>query len=114
MQFTLVLCRRVLLLAFSVLFLSKAVVCSSGDCSPEFKACLERCEEGVCQDPATARLPRSLRMFFWTCRDNCKYTCMHIITTHDQANGREVQQFYGKWPFYRLGGIQEPASVAFS
>jgi len=25
-----------------------------------------------------------------------------------------VEQFYGKWPFWRLAGMQEPASVAFS
>jgi hypothetical protein len=31
-----------------------------------------------------------------------------------EGNDYRTHQFYGKWPFWRLGGIQEPASVAFS
>ena len=29
-------------------------------------------------------------------------------------SGRRIQQYHGKWPFWRLAGMQEPASVAFS
>lgn len=50
----------------------------------------------------------------WTCTDDCKYACMHQITDRDIARGVQVQQYYGKWPFWRLLGMQEPASVAFS
>jgi len=31
-----------------------------------------------------------------------------------EQNNIPVQQFYGKWPFVRLFGLQEPASVLFS
>jgi hypothetical protein len=39
---------------------------------------------------------------------------MHDITDQAVATGRGIQQYYGKWPFWRFAGIQEPASVMFS
>ncbi|KAL9638122.1 MAG: hypothetical protein Q9164_001765 [Protoblastenia rupestris] len=59
-----------------------------------------------------------LRLFFWTCPTNCDYVCQHIIT--DRRISREppmlnpIVQYHGKWPFDRLLGMQEPASVLFS
>lgn len=79
-------------------------------------------------------LPLSLRLTFWTCPDECSYECMHNLTDRNTVPSprsfsiniqqqlydleglppREVVQFHGKWPFYRLWGIQEPLSVLFS
>ncbi|KXJ14095.1 Post-GPI attachment to proteins factor 3 [Exaiptasia diaphana] len=39
---------------------------------------------------------------------------MHEITANDVANDRPIKQFYGKWPFVRFLGVQEPASTLFS
>ncbi|RXW22913.1 hypothetical protein EST38_g2960 [Candolleomyces aberdarensis] len=39
---------------------------------------------------------------------------MHSITAKAISSGRPVQQYYGKWPFWRYAGMQEPASVVFS
>ncbi|RUS18091.1 Mn2+ homeostasis protein Per1 [Endogone sp. FLAS-F59071] len=39
---------------------------------------------------------------------------MQTITEVAKLAKKPVIQYYGKWPFYRLWGIQEPASVAFS
>ncbi|PPQ82382.1 hypothetical protein CVT25_008343 [Psilocybe cyanescens] len=58
--------------------------------------------------------PFILRLTRWTCTDDCKYRCMHEITDVDTRSGNPVQQYYGKWPFWRVIGIQEPASVLFS
>ncbi|KAG2020983.1 PER1 [Coprinopsis cinerea AmutBmut pab1-1] len=30
------------------------------------------------------------------------------------SSGKKVHQYYGKWPFWRFAGMQEPASVVFS
>lgn len=53
-------------------------------------------------------------VLLWTCHDECIYHCMwrttHTFVNRDWA----VPQFYGKWPFARFFGIQEPASVFFS
>lgn len=73
-----------------------------------------------------------LRLLRWTCEDECKYECMWK-TVDSFANRKwRVPQFYGKvnvcilqvfiifiyyyfqWPFIRIFGIQEPASVVFS
>lgn len=59
-----------------------------------------------------------LRLLLWTCPSNCDYTCQHIITDRrifsDPPVLNPVLQFHGKWPFYRVMGIQEPFSVLFS
>lgn len=59
-------------------------------------------------------MPLALRLTRWTCTDDCQYVCMHEITSRDVERGAPVQQYYGKWPFWRFAGMQEPASVAFS
>lgn len=54
------------------------------------------------------------RLMLWTCSSECDQTCQHIITDRRVARGEPVVQFHGKWPFHRLLGMQEPASVLFS
>ncbi|KIY48237.1 Per1-like protein [Fistulina hepatica ATCC 64428] len=83
---------------------------SSGDRAVEFRNCVDKCTVDAC--PRV--LPLFLRLTMWTCPDDCKYTCMHAITDVAITSGFRVQQYYGKWPFWRLAGMQEPASVAFS
>ncbi|THV06924.1 Per1-like protein [Dendrothele bispora CBS 962.96] len=85
---------------------------SAGDRSQEFKDCVSYCNSTQCHQPQL--LPLSLRLTRWTCTDNCKYTCMHQLTTKTIESGTKIVQYYGKWPFWRFAGMQEPASVAFS
>lgn len=53
-------------------------------------------------------------VFLWTCHDECGYHCMWRTTNAFVSRDWAVPQFYGKWPFKRILGIQEPASVFFS
>lgn len=39
---------------------------------------------------------------------------MHQMTELYKQNGHPTLQYYGKWPFTRFMGLQEPASVLFS
>jgi len=102
---------------FSWFYLVQA---SSGDRSPEFQTCAAQCVNIACSssnnDTPPLVLPLSLRLTFWSCSDDCEYRCMHAIT--DRAvlhpDQEEIQQYYGKWPFWRFLGMQEPASVLFS
>ncbi|KAJ6606174.1 Per1-like protein [Mycena vulgaris] len=91
-----------------------AVWASSGDRSPEFEICLKRCGSTRCSPSRHVSLSIPLRLTRWTCEDDCKYSCMHDITTRNIRLGDRIHQYYGKWPFWRLAGMQEPASVAFS
>ena len=91
--------------------LTSSVYASSGDRSFEFVDSVNLCKTQQC---STKILALPLRVTRWTCTDDCKYQCMHQITDRDLQRGKPVQQYYGKWPFWRLAGMQEPASVAFS
>lgn len=53
-------------------------------------------------------------ILLWSCHDECVYRCMWRTTNAFVARQWDVPQFYGKWPFKRFFGIQEPASVIFS
>ncbi|KLO14887.1 Per1-like protein [Schizopora paradoxa] len=104
------------LLAFLVL--APPALASSGDRLPEYQTCLSYCLSSSCSTPNA--LPLTLRLTQWTCLDNCKYSCTHSVTdlllARAQSEGKDpkVHQFHGKWPFWRLAGMQEPASVLFS
>lgn len=58
------------------------------------------------------------RLLLWTCPAECDYTCQHITTARRRARDPPLRdpvvQYHGKWPFHRLLGMQEPASVLFS
>ncbi|ORX93038.1 Per1-like protein [Basidiobolus meristosporus CBS 931.73] len=85
---------------------------SYGDRQPVFNDCVSNCERSVCASNPV--LPLSLRLTLWSCVDNCKYDCMRQITEKATETGEPIVQYYGKWPFLRLFGMQEPASVLFS
>ncbi len=94
---------------------------SRGDESALFRSCVRQClgvegnQDGgdtavqpivpACPGP-DAELPA-----LWDCDSECKYRCMWKIET--KRPGR-VEKYFGKWPFVRLGPMQEPASVALS
>ncbi|CAG8578375.1 6514_t:CDS:1 [Ambispora gerdemannii] len=87
-------------------------VASRGDHASEFQECVEKCRQSSCS--SNTLLPFILRLFMWSCEDECKYECMHEIHSKALNSNQEIVQYYGKWPFHRLWGMQEPASVLFS
>lgn len=102
------------LTSLTVAILSASAYASSGDRSQEFIKCVDSCKVTRCGPHFWKNLSLALRVGNWSCTDDCKYKCMHEITDRDVQNGRRIQQYHGKWPFWRLAGMQEPASVAFS
>ncbi|KAH0830170.1 Per1-like protein [Lanmaoa asiatica] len=95
-----------------LVLLARTALASSGDRSTEFQNCASTCYGDHCHPWTTLSL--DLRLTRWTCTDDCKYQCMHMLTDKAIRLGQDIQQYYGKWPFWRFLGIQEPASVAFS
>lgn len=88
---------------------------SSGDRSYGFQRCLgqrtaQQCHTGAFEKSA----PLSLRLTLWTCEDDCKYQCSHFMTDKAIEQQTRIEQYYGKWAFWRFLGMQEPASVGFS
>jgi len=84
------------------------VEASPGDRSPEFQRRVASCREDC------PPLDFELWLTSWDCLSNCKYLVMREITEERIAGGKEVLQYHGKWPFVRILGMQEPASVLFS
>jgi len=113
-----------LLLVIAITGGPPAALASSGDRSDSFQRCLVKCTQQTCtaaggngdgwpSDHRGSR-PLALRLTRWTCADDCKYRCMHSLTDLAVESGVRMEQYYGKWPFWRLAGMQEPAAVAFS
>ncbi|KAG2359718.1 Per1-like protein [Suillus spraguei] len=103
---------RVYRWALAILPFLGFVVASSGDRSSNFQNCVSACYGDHCHPQTTLSL--ALRLTRWTCTDDCKYQCMHMLTDIAIRESSTIHQYYGKWPFWRLFGMQEPASVAFS
>ena len=108
------LAMRLSLTSFTVTILLASAYASSGDRSQEFIDCVDLCKVTRCGPNFWSNSALALRVTRWSCTDDCKYECMHDITDRDIQNGRKIHQYHGKWPFWRLAGMQEPASVAFS
>lgn len=114
--------KTILLVALIVLGLALIVDGSSGDRSQIFNECLDRCHSYNCTRSGSATLSRHdltqplyLTLLGWSCIDECKYTCMWVtVDKFVRVYKYDVPQFYGKWPFVRLFGVQEPASVLAS
>lgn len=76
---------------------------SLGDNLPEFQSCLYQCDCHV--------IPQSI---FWSCPANCNYYCQQLITDQLESLNVPMVQFYGKWPFKRVLGVQEFFAMIFS
>lgn len=91
---------------------------STGDRSSVFEHCTNRCVTENCSshiiDDFYHQQPLLLRFLRWDCLDECKYQCMWQAVYWFTQKGMRVPQFYGKWPFLRVFGLQEPASTVFS
>ena len=117
---------------------------SRGDENTSYRWCVRLCTEAQKQDQSkptwltihiptsplcssqqreenrTHSIPRSLGMdtyiletMKWDCSADCRYRCMWELEGKAEP-GREVNKYFGKWPFVRVMGMQEPASVFLS
>lgn len=124
----------------AIAFHASLALASVGDRLPEFQKCLLHCDELYsCSNPRLDHpLPQLVLdsvppssyqleefekfsvnpvcriVFLWDCLLDCNYKCQRLVTISRENNGHEIVQFYGKWPFVRILGIQEFASVVFS
>lgn len=134
--------RRLTTRVLVLLLFSSLALASPGDNLDEFEDCIFQCHQLLClrnpyhilQEEHKVLLETSgynfrryeslwdfdtnwpfyLTVLGWDCPSNCDYQCQRIITKEREEKGEEVLQFHGKWPFMRIAGIQEPASVLFS
>ncbi|KAI5970259.1 hypothetical protein CANMA_000611 [Candida margitis] len=96
---------RVVLLVICLSLLPIAQA-STGDQLPSFQQCLQTCR---CDN-----LPSEYTVLGWSCDANCNYYCQQTITDERELMQLPVVQFYGKWPFRTVVGVQEFWSTVFS
>lgn len=119
---------------FVITQLIVSILGSIGDRSQIFNDCLNYCRGLNCSvrsyiDKSDARnevtrlvktpfelnQPFYLKLLGWGCLDECKYNCMwETVDIFENTYKLDVPQFYGKWPFIRVFGIQEPVSAIAS
>lgn len=95
------------------------VVCSWGDSSTEYLSCKHKCISTNCTRESElidwqSRQPITEYLVGWSCHEDCGYECMWISTEIIYSKYSKVPQYHGRWPFVRILGMQEPASVIFS
>ncbi|XP_024942266.1 post-GPI attachment to proteins factor 3 [Cephus cinctus] len=98
------------------LFLITVTFASKGDKSQFYNHCILKCHTENCKNDKEFRHNPSMdvQLLLWSCKDDCSYNCMWDTVEYFRAHGLQVPQFHGKWPFVRILGLQEPASVLFS
>lgn len=100
-------------------------IASPGDNLYIFEDCNSACESKICQTSSTfetnqflqydfEHVSPILRLLLWDCPSNCDYQCQQYVTNIRIAEGEEILQFHGKWPFKRILLTQEFASSLFS
>lgn len=83
-----------------------AIEASIGDRSADFRRCASLCERDKCI--AKAEVANfSLRLFGWSCQENCRYDCMRSVTKDDFKFNRPIRQFYGKVGLYGYYAVKE-------
>ncbi|KAJ0180233.1 hypothetical protein K1T71_003637 [Dendrolimus kikuchii] len=94
-----------------------SILSSNGDRSIIYQNCLRNCIFDNCTDVDDKFKSNQViqdvwsKIFMWSCSDECKYQCMWQTVDAFQERLGIVPKFYGKWPFVRVLGAQEPASA---
>ena len=79
-----------------------------------FRVCVQDCVESP--------LPRGEeyydlfleRVMQWDTLSECEYSCMRSISDVRAERGYNMLKYFGHWPYFRVFGLQEPASCVFS
>lgn len=100
---------RVVINVFLVFIITEA---SQGDVDASYRSCTKNCNLLACNNTQKSKFGTGFP--YWHCEDDCKYDCMQNITAFRSKNGFGPFKYYGHWPFLRLYGLEEPASVLFS
>lgn len=88
---------------------------SSGDTDYYFRTCVRDCLETL---PPTGRNVYydlyMVHVLKWDDLSECEYNCMRRISDSRVELNYPVLKYFGHWPYFRILGIQEPASAVFS
>ena len=107
---------KIIIFLISIFFIN-AINASFGDTDHYFEVCLKLCHNKTKCSLAKKfekKLSTYLKLFGRSCFDECKYECMWPTVYFYIDVWKFIHKFYGKWPFTRIFGIQEPLSTLTS
>lgn len=89
---------------------------SDGDRQKKYQSCLRSCRsaENCDRRPFSSGQSFINKLLGWDCDSECKYRCMWIVEDMNREDNKQARQYYGKWPFRRILGVQELGSSLFS
>ncbi|KAL1324161.1 hypothetical protein HN51_034333 [Arachis hypogaea] len=126
------LVRYVVAFLLGLLWSVLVVDASLGDADPHYRSCVTQCQENGCvgkkcfpnckfsSDGVLIDRPWYMQDSLyiqwkkWDCQSDCRYYCMLEREKEKELHSLGPVKYHGKWPFKRIYGMQEPASVAFS
>ena len=101
-----------------ILVILDQVAGSQGDSSPFYQNCLktyrETCPESSKNDSSSNVVSLIFPSYEWPCEQECRYKCMWEQEAIRRQHNYHRVQYFGKWPFVRFAGVQEPMSTLFS
>lgn len=100
-----------ILLIFTTILHHYVCRASDGDIDVEYLKCFFNCQRKHCSERNINLQPT---YFKWDCLENCEYDCMSTVTMIRISENKPMLKYDGHWPFTRIYGLQEPASVLFS
>ncbi|KAF5830707.1 Per1-like-domain-containing protein [Dunaliella salina] len=89
-------------------------LCTSTGCAQAVQNTYKCRHALACHESTRPFVPVSLQITGWGCKDDCRYLCMADVEHRRRLSGKPPSKYYGKWPFRRVLGMQEAASVLFS
>lgn len=95
-------------------FLFHFTSASVGDRTNWHKTCLSDCFQNQCNLKEITFPVYSFPFSPLPCSLQCKSDCIEFANQNIQIHWNKTVQFYGKWPFKRIGNCEEIASVVFS
>lgn len=104
-----------LLLVPLLLMLARTGRCSNGDRDSQYIDCMIPCYHHCRSHPNfDPFIVYPVQLITLSCPERCNYYCIEKVTQYRQEQGLPLLKYHGHWPFIRLLGIEEPASVVFS
>jgi hypothetical protein len=92
-----------------LLLLLTTVVASPGDRDPVYHRCRDQCVSANC-----TALSAPSAVWARPCPAECQHNCSLAITLARVEMGLAPLQYHGKWVFWQIFGVEEPAAALFS
>jgi len=107
-------CMGGLIVLLSGILVSGVVSASNGEKQLYYQKLRQNCISVNCSVDQNGDTVGWLSLLGWDCESNCEYLAIRQNHEDRIKRGLRSWKYFGKWPFLRVAGLQEPASSLFS